>query len=310
MRMLRTVARKATFMRCALAGTWLSCNPAASAYARRVAASPIFRMLLGGRLRGARGHPVHDATGALLGYAAVAGPGEVAEAVAAAKAALPGWAATTADERGRVLHGVAELLDERRDRLAADLAAADGIAVDAAAELVDAAVDRWVWYAGWTDKIAGVLGAVHPVSGPYVGWSAPRPVGVVGAVSLPSLSALVEALAPVLAAGATAVVLVPHERRSARPRSPRCSRPRNCPRAQPTCSPGRSANWRPTLTGSTASTSPARRTTLAPDWPPPRRSAAPGARATGDRRPAARPAPGVERGHDRVAPRRPLSDAS
>ncbi|MBL8928311.1 MAG: aldehyde dehydrogenase family protein [Pseudonocardia sp.] len=169
-------------------------------------------MLVGGRLRGTRGHPVHDATGALLGYAAVAGPGDVAEAVAAAKAALPGWAAMTADERGRALHGVAELLDERRDRLAADLAAADGIAVDAAAELVDAAVDRWVWYAGWTDKIAGILGAVHPTSGPYVGWSAPRPVGVVGAVSPPSLSALVEALAPVLAAGAAAVVVAPHER--------------------------------------------------------------------------------------------------
>ena len=183
-----------------------------AAYARRVTASPIFRMLVGGRLRGTRDHPVRDATGALLGYAAVAGPGEVAEAVAAAKAALPGWAATTADERGRVLHGVAELLDERRDRLAADLSAADGIAVDAAAELVDAAVDRWVWYAGWTDKIAAVLGAVHPVTGPYVGWSAPRPVGVVGAVCLPSLPALVEALAPVLAAGATAVVVAPHER--------------------------------------------------------------------------------------------------
>jgi acyl-CoA reductase-like NAD-dependent aldehyde dehydrogenase len=177
-----------------------------------VSASPIFRMLVGGQLRGTRGHPVHNATGALLGYAAVAGPGEVAEAVAAAKAALPGWSATTADERGRVLHGVAELLDERRGRLAADLAAAGGIAVDAAAELVDAAVDRWIWYAGWTDKIAGVLGAVHPVSGPYVGWSAPRPVGVVGAVSPSSLPGLVEALAPVLAAGATAVVVAPHER--------------------------------------------------------------------------------------------------
>jgi acyl-CoA reductase-like NAD-dependent aldehyde dehydrogenase len=169
-------------------------------------------MLVGGRLRGTRGHPVPGAIGALLGYAAVAGPSEVTEAVAAAKAALPTWSAMTADERGRVLHGVAELLDERRDRLAADLAAADGITVEAAAELVDAAVDRWVWYAGWTDKIAGVLGAVHPVTGPYVGWSAPRPVGVVGAVSLPSPAALVEALAPVLASGATAVVLVPDER--------------------------------------------------------------------------------------------------
>jgi acyl-CoA reductase-like NAD-dependent aldehyde dehydrogenase len=177
-----------------------------------VAAPPIFRMLVGGTLRGGRDRPVHAADGALLGYATAAGPGVVAEAVAAARTALPGWSATTADERGRVLHGVAEQLDERRDRLAGDLAAADGIAVDAAAELVDAAVDRWIWYAGWTDKLAGLLGAVHPATGPYVGWSAPRPVGVVGAVAPASLSGLVEALAPALAAGCTAVVVVPHER--------------------------------------------------------------------------------------------------
>ena len=122
--------------------------------------------------------------------------------------------------------------------------------MDAAAELVDAAVDRWVWYAGWTDKIAGVLGAVHPVTGPYVGWSAPRPVGVVGAVSLPSLPALVEALAPVLAAGAHRRRAWPRTSgRSARPHSPRCSPPRSCLRARPTCSPGRSASWRPRSPG-------------------------------------------------------------
>jgi acyl-CoA reductase-like NAD-dependent aldehyde dehydrogenase len=177
-----------------------------------VAAPPIFRMLVGGTLRGGRDHPVHAADGALLGYATAAGPGVVAEAVAAARTALPGWSATTADERGRMLHGVAERLDERRDRLASDIAAADGIAAGAAAELVDAAVDRWIWYAGWTDKLAGLLGAVHPATGPYVGWSAPRPVGVVGAVAPASLSALVETLAPALAAGCTAVVVVPHER--------------------------------------------------------------------------------------------------
>jgi len=177
-----------------------------------VAAPPIFRMLVGGKLRGGRDHPVHATDGALLGYATAAGSGVVAEAVAAARGALPGWSATTVDERGRVLHGVAERLDERRDRLAGDLAAADGIAVDAAAELVDAAVDRWIWYAGWTDKLAGLLGAAHPTAGPYVAWSAPRPLGVVGAVAPASLSGLVEALAPVLAAGCTAVVVVPHER--------------------------------------------------------------------------------------------------
>src|SRR3954454_12942237 len=99
-------------------------------------------MLVGGTLRGGRDHTVHAADGALLGYATAAGPGFVGEAVAAARTALPGWSATTADERGRVLHGVAERLDERHDRLASDIAAADDIAVDAAAELVDAAVDR------------------------------------------------------------------------------------------------------------------------------------------------------------------------
>ncbi|MDT0348754.1 aldehyde dehydrogenase family protein [Pseudonocardia charpentierae] len=99
-----------------------------------------------------------------------------------------------------------------RDRLASDIAGADGMAVDAAAELVDAAVDRRIWYAGWTDKLPGLLGAAHPAAGPYVGWSAPRPVGVVGAVAPASLSGLVEALAPALAAGCTAVAVVPHER--------------------------------------------------------------------------------------------------
>jgi len=73
-------------------------------------------------------------------------------------------------------------------------------------------VDRWLWYAGWTDKIAGVLGAVHPVAGPYAGWSTPRPVGVVGVLAPGSLLGLVEGLSSVLAVGATAVVVAPHDR--------------------------------------------------------------------------------------------------
>ena len=219
---------------------------------------------------------MHDATGALLGYAAVAGPGEVAEAVAAAKAALPGWAATTADERGRVLHGVAELLDERRDRLAADLAAADGIAVDAAAELVDAAVDRWVWYAGWTDKIAGVLGAVHPVAGPYVelvrAAAGRGGRGRVACRRCPPWSRRWHRCWP---AGATAVVLVPHERPVAAAALAEVLATAELPAGAANVLTGRSASWRRRLTGSTASTSPARRDDSRPTWPPPRRSAAP-----------------------------------
>jgi acyl-CoA reductase-like NAD-dependent aldehyde dehydrogenase len=132
---------------------------------------------------------------------AVASRGDVADAVAAAKAALPSWSGATAHDRGRVLYGVAELLDARRDRFTADLPAAE------TAGLLDAAVDRWVWFAGWTDKIAGVLGSVNPVAGPYASWSTPRPIGVVGALAPGSLLGLVDVLAPVLATGCTAVVV-------------------------------------------------------------------------------------------------------
>jgi acyl-CoA reductase-like NAD-dependent aldehyde dehydrogenase len=120
---------------------------------------------------------------------------DVADAVVAARAALPGWSGTSAHDRGRVLYGLAELLDAQRDRFGSS------------AESVDAAVDRWVWFAGWTDKIAGLLGSVNPVAGPYASWSAPRPIGVVGALAPASLLGLVEVLAPVLAAGSTAVVV-------------------------------------------------------------------------------------------------------
>jgi acyl-CoA reductase-like NAD-dependent aldehyde dehydrogenase len=161
-----------------------------------VPAAPTFPTLVGGRLHRAavgRGRPVHDGTGSLVGFATSASAADVTRAVGAARAALPAWAATTASERGRVLFGVAEQLDERRGR------------PDEAA-----AADRWLWYAGWTDKIAGLLGAGQLVDG-SASWSAPRPVGVVGVLAPSSVLGLVDLLAPVLAAGATAVVVAPHE---------------------------------------------------------------------------------------------------
>src|SRR6478672_11337091 len=105
-------------------------------------------MLVGGRLRrsaAGRGHPLHDDDGAVVGFATVASRADLADAVAAARAALPGWSVLPVHERGRLLFGVAELLDERRERLAAD-----------AGDDVTAAADRWLWYAGWADKLAGV----------------------------------------------------------------------------------------------------------------------------------------------------------
>ena len=162
---------------------------------------PSFPVLAGGRLRRAgagRGRPLHDAGGALVGHALVASPADVADAVAAARGALPAWSGTDVHERGRVLLDVAERLY--------GLPGAIGAGDD------PAAADRWLWYAGWTDKVAGLHGAVHPVAGPHASWSAPGPVGVVGAPCAGSPLDLADALGAALAVGATAVVVAPPER--------------------------------------------------------------------------------------------------
>jgi acyl-CoA reductase-like NAD-dependent aldehyde dehydrogenase len=113
-----------------------------------------------------------------------------------------------------VLYRVAELLQARHRSFADDVAAAEGVRRKQAAALVDATIDRWVWYAGWTDKIAAVLGTVNPVAGPLLSWSAPEPTGVAGVLAPQSsaLLGLVDAVAPVLATGCTAVVVAAQER--------------------------------------------------------------------------------------------------
>ena len=133
------------------------------------------------------------------------------DAVAAARRAAPGWSGATAYNRGQVLYRAAEMLQGRRAQLAEEVAAAEGCGAKKAAALVDAAVDRWVWYAGWTDKVAQIAGSANPVAGPYFNLSTPEPTGVV-AVLAPqsgtghSLLGLVSVLAPVIATGNTAVV--------------------------------------------------------------------------------------------------------
>ena len=177
-------------------------------------ALPAFPVLVGGRLRRAdagRGRPVHDTAGTLVGHATAASPVDVTDAVAAARAAFPAWSGASVHERARVLHDIAELLDQRLDGLGAGGNCGTPSTPSTPSTDARAAADRWLWYAGWTDKIDAVLGATHPVEGPYASWSAPRPVGVVGVLAPAALSGLVDALAAALAAGATAVVVAPHE---------------------------------------------------------------------------------------------------
>jgi acyl-CoA reductase-like NAD-dependent aldehyde dehydrogenase len=129
---------------------------------------------------------------------ALASRKDARDAVVAARAAQPGWAGATAYNRGQVLYRVAEMLEARRAEFAA---------LGVAAGELDAAVDRWVWYAGWSDKIAQVAGGANPVAGPFFNISAPEPTGVVAVVAPPTLLGLVSVIAPAVVTGNTTVVL-------------------------------------------------------------------------------------------------------
>jgi acyl-CoA reductase-like NAD-dependent aldehyde dehydrogenase len=141
-----------------------------------------------------------------LGWAARASRKDLRDAVRAARAAAPGWAGRTAYNRGQILYRVAELMEGRRAQFEAELA--DAGAADPGRG-VSASIDRWVWYAGWADKIGQVLGGTNPVAGPYFNFTIPEPTGVVGIVAPPdqALLGLVSRLAPAVVSGNTTVVL-------------------------------------------------------------------------------------------------------
>lgn len=185
--------------------------------APRVDVRKTYKLFIGGafpRSESGRTYEVTSADGAFLANAALGSRKDARDAVVAARAAHPGWAGATAYNRGQVLYRVAELLEGRRAQFVEEVAAGEGLKRSAADDVVSAAVDRWVWYAGWTDKVAQVAGSANPVAGPYFNLSVPEPTGVV-AVLAPqrsSLLGLVSVLAPALVTG-NAVVLVSSEQR-------------------------------------------------------------------------------------------------
>jgi acyl-CoA reductase-like NAD-dependent aldehyde dehydrogenase len=131
---------------------------------------------------------------------ALASRKDARDAVVAARKAQAKWAGATAYNRGQVLYRIAEMIEARRAEFGA-------LGVDEAE--VNAAVDRWVWYAGWSDKIAQVAGNANPVAGPFFNISAPEPTGVVGVVAPASFLGLSSVLAPTVVTGNTVVVVAP-----------------------------------------------------------------------------------------------------
>jgi acyl-CoA reductase-like NAD-dependent aldehyde dehydrogenase len=176
-----------------------------------------YKLYIGGafpRSESGRSYVVHSADGAPLANACRASRKDLRDAVRIARKAAQPWADKTAMNRGQVLYRVAELMEGRRDQFIAEVAAAEGLRDAAARTVVDRAIDRWVWYAGWADKIAQVLGSSNPVAAPYFNFTIPEPTGVVGLVAPEesSLLGLVSRLAPPLVAG-NAVVVIASETR-------------------------------------------------------------------------------------------------
>ncbi|MFD2121981.1 aldehyde dehydrogenase family protein [Streptomyces cirratus] len=152
------------------------------------------------------------------------------DAVVAARKAFGGWAGATAYNRGQILYRIAEMLEGRREQFVREVGEAEGLSKSKAAAVVDAAIDRWVWYAGWTDKIGQVVGAANPVAGPFFNLSTPEPTGVVTVVAPQDSSflGLVSVIAPVIDHGQHGVVIASEESRSPPSRSARCWRPPTC----------------------------------------------------------------------------------
>ena len=185
--------------------------------AARLEVRKTYKLYIGGafpRSESGRSYEVADTKGRFLANAALASRKDARDAVVAARKAFGGWTKATAYNRGQILYRVAEVMEGRRAQFVDEVAAAEGLTARRAEAAVEAAIDRWVWYAGWADKLPQVLGSTNPLVGPYYNFSVPEPTGVVAVVAPQesSLLGLVSVLAPVIVSGNTAVVLASEDR--------------------------------------------------------------------------------------------------
>lgn len=181
----------------------------------RLTVPKTYKLYIGGkfpRSESGRTYEVTTPAGEFVANAALASRKDARDAVVAARAAVSGWAGATAYNRGQVIYRIAELLEGRRAQFIDEISRTEGVTAAAASAQVDAAIDVWVWYAGWADKYAQVVGNGNPVSGPYFNLSVPEPTGVVGAIAPQarvgtSLLGLAAVVAPIIVSGNTVVVV-------------------------------------------------------------------------------------------------------
>ncbi|MBM7519141.1 aldehyde dehydrogenase family protein [Nocardioides nitrophenolicus] len=183
----------------------------------RIDVRKTYKLYIGGAFpRSESGHSyeVTDSKGKFVANASLASRKDVRDAVVAARKAFGSWSSRTAYNRGQILYRIAEVMEDRRPQFEEAVRQSEGVSAAVARGQVDAAVDRLVWYAGWADKLAQVIGNANPVAGPYFNHTAPEPTGVVGVLApqSSSLLGLVSTVAPVIVTGNVAVVVSSYER--------------------------------------------------------------------------------------------------
>lgn len=183
----------------------------------RIDVMKTYKLFIGGafpRSESGRSYEVNDAKKKFLANVALASRKDLRDSVVAARSAFDGWSHATAYNRGQILYRIAEMMESRRGQYSAEISALEGCTTKAAEKQVSDAIDLWVWYAGWSDKIHSVLGSTNPIAGPYYNFTSPDSLGVIGAVaeSKSSLLGLVRTIAPIIAGGNTCVAIASERR--------------------------------------------------------------------------------------------------
>ena len=183
----------------------------------RIDVRKTYKLYIGGafpRSESGYSYEVLDSKGKFVANAALASRKDARDAVAAARKAFGGWSGRTAYNRAQILYRIAEVMQDRRPQFVQAVSQSEGLSAAKAGAVVDEAIDRLVWYAGWADKITQVVGNANPVAGPYFNLSTPEPTGVVAVLApqASSLLGLVSVVAPVIVTGNTTVVVSSYDR--------------------------------------------------------------------------------------------------
>lgn len=178
----------------------------------RIDVKKTYKLYIGGafpRSESGRTYEVQTPKAAFIANPAQASRKDLRDAVVAARGAQAGWSSATAFNRGQILYRVAEIMEGRTSQLIDEIVALEGVTPAAAKKQVEEAIDLWVWYSGWCDKVSTIYGSTNPVSGSFYNFTTPEAMGVVGvfAPQKSSLLGVVQSLAPVLASGNTAILV-------------------------------------------------------------------------------------------------------